>query len=177
METPTPGWGDIVSRIIVSASLIVCAIPALFFMIVSEAESRIVIGTMKAYIAERCAMLRPWIASDASSEKIMNYKFDENADMDRMEHNRYLRLLAFQSTILVLAILLSAGMAIWLYFGRQSLGKLMARTTFYVAVFCITELIFVNIITRMPLVEKHSVDMALIDKMIAIGESCGSQMH
>jgi hypothetical protein len=168
-------WGDVVARIFITASLIACAIPTLFFIIVSEAEANIVVGTMKAYIRERCALLRPWIPARYSSSQLMDAVGAVSAMGSHRaieDRNQTLRLLAFQAGILVLAVCASFGLAIWYFYGTSDITDIMGRTFFYTVLFCVTELVFVIIITRMPLLDKRRFDMILLDRIIHQGREC-----
>lgn len=165
------GWADVIARIFVTASLIACAIPALFFLIVSEAEANIVIGTIRTYIRQRCALLRPWIPAGYGSDRLLTPPPFKGTHAIH-KRNDYLRLLAFQSGILVLAILLSSGLAVWYWFGRLPLVDIMGRAFFYTLVFCATELAFVVVITRMPLLDNTALDLAIIDHVIEQGRAC-----
>lgn len=167
-----PAWSDVIARVLVTASLISCAIPVLFFIIISETEAQIVIGSLKSYISNRCSLLRPWIPAGIGSAQLMRPNaLPSSASVDA--RNRHLRTLAFQSSILLLAVLLSSGMAIWLYFGRQSLFSLMSRSFFYVLVFCIMEVAFVTVITRVPFLDNNALDLVVLDHLIVSGKSCG----
>lgn len=168
-------WADIVARIVIAASLIVCAIPSLFFLIVSEAESRLVIGTLARYIDQRCTLVRPWIPTDTSPDSMMVYTMGDTAkDMQIHAHNQKLRMVAFQSTILVLCLLMSTGVAIWFFFGTVTMTLIMARIIFYIAIFCIMELIFINTITRLPLIDTRSMDIVVLNHLIEVGQACST---
>lgn len=173
MDNNASSWGDVIARVLVTAGLISCAVPAIFFMIISEAEAAIVEGTLKSYIAERCVFIRPWIPKGTSSRELLSNNVPLS-DVELNDRNSYLRLLAFQSSILLLAVLLSTGMAMWLYFGRESITSLMTRTFFYCFVFCVTEITFILIISSLPIIEKNVLDIIFLDRLLEAGKACGA---
>jgi hypothetical protein len=154
--------------------MIVAVIPGLFFMTISSAEARLVTGTLHKYINQRCTWVRPWIPKEVTSDELMNYNAYDSGDTDRMEKNRRLRRVAFFSTILAMSILLAVGFGIWFFFGKGSLLQLVARSFFYTIVFCITELTFMSIVTRFPLLDSKAIDVALVNRLIDIGKGCKS---
>ena len=162
--------GDVIARVLVTASIIVCMIPTLFFVIIAASEANMIIQTLKTYVTTRCTLMRPWIPAGVTSSDIMSTDIlAPNVD----EHNAYLRKLAFASTIVILAVLLSCGLLIWVYFGKQPLLTLFSRVFFYCFLFAIVEVAFVLIITRMPLINMSDLDVVVLDHLIATGRSCG----
>lgn len=166
-------WADIVARITIAASLIVCTIPALFFLIISEAEARLVVGTLHSCIDEWCTFVRPWVPFGMSSQSFLAYTLEDTAkEMRAQMSNERLRLLAFQSTLLVFSLMMTAGVGVWYLYGTVTMSVIMSRIVFYIAIFCILELSFINTITRLPLLDKDAINLVLLDRIIDTGKAC-----
>ena len=176
-DTLSPSIGDIVARVFLSAALISCAIPTIFFLIVTESELRIVKDTFKRYIDNRCAFLRPWVAGTLSSEQVINFSSiamsKNTSESDKIEStNVQLRYLAFQSSLLIMVGLMGIAMTIWFLFGRQSTFELMTRTFFYVFIFCVTEIAFIVVMSYLPFYEIRNIDVVILNRLIALGKDC-----
>jgi hypothetical protein len=165
---------DVLARVFITAAIITIAVPVLFFLVISDIETRLVVDTMKRYIGERCTLLRPWVPEAAKSGAFISLEAINNASNTYHVEttNKALRLLAFKSTLIASTIMLCIGFGVWVFFGSASVYEILGKSFFYVIVFCITEVVFVTLLTKAPILDYSNVDLIFIEKLVDVGRQC-----
>ncbi len=156
-----------------AAAMIACVIPILFFSIIGQAEAHMVEWTIRNYITDKCIILHPWIPSGLNVDKINEIELPDIGGVP--ERNASLRVLAFQATVLVAAVLIAGGLACWVLWGATPLWDLMLKSLIYTLIFTVVELTFVFIVTRMSLMPFRTFDVGLLDQILEIANSCATR--